>query len=60
MNSIIGKIQTIGQTQTIPSKGGRDFTKREVIIDSSTYDRWTGDKFENYPFSSLSVSGVQT
>jgi hypothetical protein len=50
MNSIIGKIQTIGQTQTIPSKnGGRDLVKRELVLDASAYDRWTGDKFDNFP-----------
>ena len=48
-NQIIGSIVMIGQTHVFPSKvGGNDFRKRELVIDASTYDRFTGDKRENF------------
>lgn len=48
---IIGKVHTIGQTQTIASKnGGQPFTKREIIIDATRFDGLTGERgIENYP-----------
>lgn len=51
-NTITGKIKHIGQVQEIPSKnGGNPFIKRELVIDSTRFDPYTGerDKFENYP-----------
>lgn len=38
-NQITGRIIEIGQTVQIPSKnGGSSFTKREFILDATTYD----------------------
>ena len=38
-NQITGRITEIGQTVQIPSKnGGSSFTKREFILDATTYD----------------------
>lgn len=50
-NTITGKIFSIGSTQTIPSKnGGQPFQKRDVILDTTRFDPYTGERgFENYP-----------
>lgn len=49
---ITGRIKSIGATQSIASKnGGQPFTKREIILDTTRFDPYTGerDKYENYP-----------
>lgn len=48
---IIGKVHTIGQTQTISSKnGGQPFTKREIILDATRFDGLTGERgVDNFP-----------
>lgn len=49
---ITGKIHQIGMTQIIPSKsGGQPFQKREVVLDCTRFDPYTGqrDQYENYP-----------
>lgn len=48
---IIGKVHTIGQTQTIASKnGGQPFTKREIILDATRFDGLTGERgIDNFP-----------
>ena len=38
----------IGQTYQVPTNNGTQFVKRELILDASTYDRYTGQKRENY------------
>lgn len=48
-NTIIGKVLLIGQTVDIPTKSGNQFRKRELVLDASTYDQFTGQKRENYP-----------
>lgn len=56
-NTITGKISYIGPIQKIPSKnGGNPFVKREVVIDSTRFDPYTGerDKFENFPMFEFS------
>ena len=56
-NTITGKIAYIGPIQEIPSKnGGNPFVKREVVIDSTRFDPYTGerDKFENFPMFEFS------
>lgn len=56
-NTITGKISYIGPIQEIPSKnGGNPFVKREVVIDSTRFDPYTGerDKFENFPMFEFS------
>ena len=46
-NQITGRITEIGQTVQIPSKnGGSSFTKREFILDATTYDPYTGERSE--------------
>jgi len=49
---ITGKIDYIGDVVSIPSKDGtRTFYKRELWIDATLFDRYTGErsKYENFP-----------
>ena len=46
MNTITGKIVTIGQTVNVSQKN--EFLKRELVLDCSRYDEFTGEKRENY------------
>lgn len=47
---MIGKVFSIGVTQSIPSKNGNTFNKRELVLDATRYDGLTGEKgVENYP-----------
>ena len=49
-NEIYGNIDYIGKTEQIPSKsGGQPFLKREIVIDASSYNSQTGEKYENHP-----------
>lgn len=51
-NTITGRIYGISPVMSIPSKnGGQPFLKREIIIDATRYDPYTGerDKYDNYP-----------
>ena len=46
-NTMTGRIYSISATETIPTKSGNTFTKREVILDvKNTYN---GQEFHNYP-----------
>lgn len=57
-NQITGKIIEIGQTVQIPSKnGGSSFTKREFILDATTYDPYTGERSEYENILPLEFSG---
>ena len=50
--TITGKIKSIGSIQSIPSKnGGSPFEKRELILDTTRFDPYTGERseYENYP-----------
>lgn len=40
---VTGKIESIGQELTFPSKNGGDFTKRELVVNLMQYDRNTGE-----------------
>lgn len=46
-NTLIGKILILGQTVNV-SKKDVPFLKREVVLDASRYDEYTGEKRENY------------
>lgn len=57
-NQITGRIIEIGQTVQIPSKnGGNSFTKREFILDATTYDPYTGERSEYENIIPLEFSG---
>lgn len=47
-NTITGYIHYIGPTEAIPYRD-KVFYKRELVLDASHYDRFSGAKFENYP-----------
>lgn len=50
-NQITGKIEHISATQFIQSKnGGQSFAKREIVLDATRYDSYTGERgYENFP-----------
>lgn len=48
-NKIVGKIKEICATQNLTSKGGNQFSKRELVLDCTTYDQYTGEPRPNYP-----------
>ena len=57
-NQITGRIIEIGQIVQIPSKtGGNSFTKREFILDATTYDPYTGERSECENIIPLEFSG---
>ncbi len=57
-NQITGRIIQIEQTVQIPSKsGGSPFTKREFILDATTYDPYTGERSEYENVIPLEFSG---
>lgn len=57
-NQITGRIIEIGQTVQILSKnGGSPFTKREFILDATTYDPYTGERSEYENILPLEFSG---
>ena len=57
-NQITGRIIEIGQTVQIPSKnGGSSFTKREFILDATTYDPYTRERSECENIIPLEFSG---
>lgn len=57
-NQITGRIVEIGQTVQIPSKtGGNSFTKREFVLDATTYDPYTGERSEYENILPLEFSG---
>ncbi|MCM0314298.1 DUF3127 domain-containing protein [Bacteroides fragilis] len=57
-NQITGRIIEIGQIVQIPSKsGGSPFTKREFILDATTYDPYTGERSEYENIIPLEFSG---
>lgn len=57
-NQITGRIIEIGQTVQISSKnGGSSFTKREFILDATTYDPYTGERSEYENIIPLEFSG---
>lgn len=47
-NTIKGKVFKIGQVESVPY-GDHVFTKRELVLDASRYDPYTGERFDNFP-----------
>lgn len=57
-NQITGRLVWVGQTFQIPSKtGGAPFLKREFLLDTTTYDPYTGQRNEYENILPLEVSG---
>lgn len=58
VNQITGRIIEIYQAVQIPSKaGGNPFTKREFLLDATTYDPYTGERNEYENIIPLEFSG---
>lgn len=45
---IIGKIKQIGNVVAIPMKNGTSYNKREMVLDCTHYDPYTGEPYENF------------
>ena len=58
-NTITGFILSIGATVQVPTKNGVPFQKRELLLDCSSYDRFTGEKRENYPLMEFTQNNCQ-
>ncbi len=43
-NTIIGKIHEIGPAQSFTSRDGRQFVKRELVLDATRFDPYTGEQ----------------
>lgn len=50
-NQMTGRVYGISPIQTIQTKSGQPFVKREIILDVTRFDPYTGerDKYENFP-----------
>ena len=49
-NQMTGRIFLIQPTQSIPTKSGGTFYKREVVLDCTRFDPYTGERgYDNYP-----------
>ena len=49
-NQMTGRIFLIQPTQSIPTKSGGTFYKREVVLDCTRFDQYTGERgYENFP-----------
>lgn len=47
MLEIIGKLKRITEIENVLTKSGNTFAKRNVILDCSRVDEWTGDVYTN-------------
>lgn len=57
-NTMIGKLHIIGDVVSIPTKSGSTIQKRTIVLDCTTYDRYTGQQMANFP--SFEMSGERT
>lgn len=48
-NTITGRILSITPTQYIQARDGKNYPKRELVIDNSRYNSRTGDRYESTP-----------
>lgn len=49
-NTITGRVHRISPTESGVTKGGKPFTKRNIVLDCTRFDQYTGERgFENYP-----------
>ena len=47
---IKGRVHSVGQVVTFKTANGKEFKKRELVIDASRFDPNTGEKvFDNFP-----------
>lgn len=48
-NSIIGKVAELTATESKTTSAGTTFQTRELVLDCTIYDRYTGEPRENFP-----------
>ncbi len=49
-NTITGKVAQIGNTQEFQSKSGKTYMRRDLVLDATKFDPYTGERgVENYP-----------
>lgn len=61
-NTITGRIIQIGNTEQVPTKDlSKAFLRREIVIDATRYDPWTGERsgFENTPALDSAATNVR-
>lgn len=53
---VTGKVYSVGQTVSIPAKNGQPFLKRELVLDITRFDPYTGERsqYENFPMFEFS------
>ena len=47
-NTMVGVIKAVGQTVNVSKQAGKEYLKRELVLDCSRYDPNDGTKLENY------------
>lgn len=49
-NQLSGRVHHIGQAVQMTTKNGNPFTKRELVLDTTRYDPYTGERsaYDNY------------
>ena len=47
-NTVTGVIKSIGQTVNVSKQSGKEFLKRDLVLDISRYDPQNGEKRESY------------
>lgn len=55
---ITGKIEVIGATTPITTKGGQTIYRRELVIDATRFNPETGEPWENHPKFELGGQNV--
>lgn len=63
-NTITGKVAKIGNTQEFQSKSGKTYMRRDLVLDATKFDPYTGERgFDNYPvfeFSGENCAALDT
>lgn len=59
-NQLSGRIFHIGKTVQMTSKNGNTFTKRELVLDTTRHDSYTGERspYDNYALLEFSNDNV--
>lgn len=59
-NQLSGRVLLVGQTVQMTSKSGNTFTKRELVLDTTRYDSYTGERspYDNYALFEFSNDNV--
>lgn len=47
-NTVTGVIKSIGNTTNVAKQAGKEYNKRDLVLDISRFDSQTGEKYENF------------